>query len=139
MKQIRKFEQEAIVNQIMEGVKERLHNKVEKARKSKDYKAIEKLANSVLKINKERDLLEEKHAEALDRVNLAIKNYNNYSEDSLVGINGLTQYTDAKLDFFRMDWKIKNQVADKLAVALIEPNAQDRIKEIIVAIASEVS
>tara|TARA_B100001248_G_scaffold166865_1_gene126249 strand:- start:107 stop:526 length:420 start_codon:yes stop_codon:yes gene_type:complete len=139
MKQIRKFEQEAIVNQIMEGVKERLDNKVEKARKSKDYKAIEKLANSVLKINKERDLLEEKHAEALDRVNLAIKNYNNYSEDSLVGINGLTQYTDAKLEFFRMDWKIKNQVADKLAVALIEPNAQERIKEIITAIASEVS
>ena len=139
MKQIRKFEQEAIVNQIMEGVKERLDNKVEKARKSKDYKAIEKLANAVLKINKERDLLEEKHKEALERVNLAIKNYNNYSEDSLVGINGLTQYTNAKLDFFRMDWKIKNQVADKLAVALIEPNAQERIKEIITAIASEVS
>ena len=136
---IRKFEQEAIVNQIMEGVKERLDDKVEKARKSKDYKAIEKLANAVLNINKERDLLEEKHKKALDRVNLAIKNYNNYSEDSLVGINGLTQYTDAKLEFFRMDWKIKNQVADKLAVALIEPNAQDRIKEIIVAIASEVS
>ena len=136
---IRKFEQEAIVNQIMEGVKERLDNKVEKARKSKDYKAIEKLANVVLKLNKERDLLEEKHKEALDRVNLAIKNYNNYSEDSLVGINGLTQYTDAKLEFFRMDWKIKNQVADKLAVALIEPNAQERIKEIITAIASEVS
>ena len=139
MKQIRKFEQEAIVNQIMEGVKERLDDKVEKARKSKDYKAIEKLANAVLKINKERELLNKKHEEALDRVNLAIKNYNNYSEDSLVGINGLTQYTDAKLEFFRMDWKIKNQVADKLAVALIEPNAQDRIKEIIVAIASEVS
>ena len=53
---IRKFEQEAIVNQIMEGVKERLDYKVEKARKSKDYKAIEKLANVVLKLNKERDL-----------------------------------------------------------------------------------
>ena len=136
---IRKFEQEAIVNQIMEGVKERLDYKVEKARKSKDYKAIEKLANAVLSINKERDLLEEKHKKALERVNRAIKNYNNYTEDSLVGINGLTQYTNAKLDFFRMDWKIKNQVADKLAVALIEPNAQERIKEIITAIASEVS
>jgi len=33
----------------------------------------------------------------------------------------------------------RNRVADKLAVALIEDNAQDRIKEIIVAIASEVS
>ena len=139
MKQIRKFEQEAIVNQIMEGVKERLDNKVEKARKSKDYKAIEKLANAVLSINKERDLLEEKHKKALKRVNRAIKNYNNYTEDSLVGINGLTQFTNAELEFFRMDWKIKNQVADKLAVALIEPNAQERIKEIITAIASEVS
>ena len=139
MKQIRKFEQEAIVNQIMEGVKERLDNKVEKARKSKDYKAIEKLANVVLKLNKERDLLEEKHKEALDRVNLAIKNYNNYSEDSLVGINGLTQYTDAKLDFFRMDWKIKNQVADKVTVALIKPNAKSQIEEISKAIAKEVS
>ena len=127
---IRKFEQEAIVNQIMEGVKERLDYKVEKARKSKDYKAIEKLANVVLKLNKERDLLEEKHKEALDRVNLAIKNYNNYSEDSLVGINGLTQYTDAKLDFFRMDWKIKNQVADKVTVALIKPNAKSQLEEI---------
>ena len=136
---IRKFEQEAIVNQIMEGVKERLDNKVEKARKSKDYKAIEKLANVVLKLNKERDLLEEKHAEALDRVNLAIKNYNKYSEDSLVGINGLTQYTDAKLDFFRMDWKIKNQVADKVTVALIKPNAKSQIEEISKAIAKEVS
>ena len=136
---IRKFEQEAIVNQIMEGVKERLDYKVEKARKSKDYKAIEKLANVVLKLNKERDLLEEKHAEALDRVNLAIKNYNNYSEDSLVGINGLTQYTDAKLDFFRMDWKIKNQVADKVTVALIKPNAKSQIEEISKAIAKEVS
>ena len=136
---IRKFEQEAIVNQIMEGVKERLDNKVEKARKSKDYKAIEKLANTVLKINKERDLLEKKHKEALDRVNLAIKNYNNYSEDSLVGINGLTQYTDAKLEFFRMYWKIKNQVADKVTVALIKPNAKLQIEEISKAIAKEVS
>ena len=136
---IRKFEQEAIVNQIMEGVKERLDNKVEKARKSKDYKAIEKLANVVLKLNKERDLLEEKHKEALDRVNLAIKNYNNYSEDSLVGINGLTQYTNAELNFFRMDWKIKNQVADKVTVALIKPNAKSQIEEISKAIAKEVS
>ena len=136
---IRKFEQEAIVNQIMEGVKERLDNKVEKARKSKDYKAIEKLANAVLKINKERELLNKKHEEALDRVNLAIKNYNNYSEDSLVGINGLTQYTNAKLEFFRMDWKIKNQVADKVTVALIKPNAKSQIEEISKAIAKEVS
>ena len=70
---IRKFEQEAIVNQIMEGVKERLDNKVEKARKSKDYKAIEKLANVVLKINKERDLLEKNMKKLLNELILLSK------------------------------------------------------------------
>ena len=42
MKQIRKFEQEAIVRQIMEGVDERLDSKINKAKKSKEYKAIAK-------------------------------------------------------------------------------------------------
>ena len=57
MKQMRKFEQEAIVNQIMEGVNERLDAKVEKAKKSKDYKAVEKLADVVVKLQSEREAL----------------------------------------------------------------------------------
>ena len=139
MKQIRKFEQEAIVNQIMEGVKERLDTTIEKAKKSKDYKAVEKLAEVVVKLQKELDEVSEKKLVALRCVNEAIKNYNEFNTDEMVGLSSMNDYSKSTLGFFRHDWQIKGQVADKLAVALIEPNAQEKIKEIIVAIASEVS
>jgi len=139
MKQIRKFEQEAIVNQIMEGVKERLDTKVEKAKKSKDYKAVEKLAEVVVKLQKEIDVASEKKRIALNSVNEAIKNYNEFNTNENISLCGMNDYTQKTLSFAQDTWHMKHTVADKLAVALIEPNAQDRIKEIIVAIASEVS
>jgi len=139
MKQIRKFEQESIVNQIMEGVNERLDAKVEKAKKSKDYKAVEKLADVVVKLQKEIEFANQKRSDALNRVNEAIKNYNEFSTDKMVGLSSMNNYNDSRLKFFRNDWQVKQQVSDKLAIALLEPNAQERIKEIIMAIASEVS
>ena len=72
MKQIRKFEQDSIVNQIMEGVHERLDTKIEKAKKSKDYKAVEKLADVVVKLQKEIEVANQKRSDALNRVNEAI-------------------------------------------------------------------
>tara|TARA_R100000655_G_scaffold15328_2_gene34147 strand:+ start:15682 stop:16101 length:420 start_codon:yes stop_codon:yes gene_type:complete len=139
MKQIRKFEQESIVNQIMEGVNERLNAKVEKAKKSKDYKTVEKLADVVVKLQKEIEFANQKRSDALNRVNEAIKNYNEFSTDKMVGLSSMNNYNDSRLKFFRNDWQVKQQVSDKLAIALLEPNAQERIKEIIMAIASEVS
>ena len=139
MKQIRKFEQEAIVNQIMEGVKERLDTTIEKAKKSKDYKAVEKLAEVVVKLQKELDEVSEKKLVALRCVNEAIKNYNEFNTNENISLCGMNEYSQKTLSFSKNDWQIKGSVADKLAVALIEPNAQEKIKEIIVAIASEVS
>ena len=139
MKQIRKFEQESIVNQIMEGVNERLDAKVEKAKKSKDYKAVEKLADVVVKLQKEIEVANQKRSNALNRVNEAIKNYNEFNTDKMVGLSSMNDYSKSTLGFFRQDWQVKQQVSDKLAIALLEPNAQERIKEIIMAIASEVS
>ena len=139
MKQIRKFEQEAIVNQIMEGVKERLDTTIEKAKKSEDYKAVEKLAEVVVKLQKELDEVSEKKLVALRCVNEAIKNYNEFNTNENISLCGMNEYSQKTLSFSKNDWQIKGSVADKLAVALIEPNAQEKIKEIIVAIASEVS
>jgi len=139
MKQIRKFEQEAIVNQIMAGVNERLDTTIEKAKKSKDYKAVEKLAEVVVKLQKELDEVSEKKLVALRCVNEAIKNYNEFNTDEKINLCSMNDYSQKTLSFSKNDWQMKNTVADKLAVALIEPNAQDRIKEIIVAIANEVS
>ena len=138
MKQIRKFEQEAIVNQIMEGVNERLDSKIEKAKKSKEYKAIAKMHDSVAKLQSSIDRMVEAKNEEVQTLNEQIKKFNNFHTVENIGITTIG-YNNQDLSWWKHDWEFRNSVADKLAVALIEPNAQERIKEIIVAIASEVS
>ena len=81
------------------------------------------------------DVLEPEEVETL---NEQIKKFNDFHTVENVGVSTIG-YNNQDLSWWKHDWQVKNKVADKLAVALIEPNAQDRIKEIIVAIASEVS
>tara|TARA_R100000781_G_scaffold100442_1_gene63922 strand:- start:540 stop:965 length:426 start_codon:yes stop_codon:yes gene_type:complete len=138
---IRKFEQEAIVNQIMEGVSEKLDTKIEKAKKSADYKAVKKLADVVIKLEAESKAIAKKQTKAIALVNEAIENYNEFSTNDrdTFGLNVMNSYSQRTLSFFKNSWKIKGEIADKLAIALLDPMAQKRIKEIISAIVDEVA
>ena len=138
MKQIRKFEQEAIVNQIMEGVKERLDNKVEKAKKSKEYKTLAKKFDSVSKLDMAIEKMNKARAEEVETLNEQIKKFNDFHTVENIGVSSIN-YNGDTLSWWKHEWAVRNQVADKLAIALLEDNAQERIKEIIMAIASEVS
>jgi hypothetical protein len=137
---IRKFEQEAIVNQIMEGVSEKADKQIEKAKKSADYKAIVKMTEKLQKMKEQRDELQRKLNKEELEVNHAISNYNTISSHGVYCLKGLQTYgEDYNLDWVKKDWQVKSQVADKLAIALLEPNSQARVKEIIMAIVNEVA
>ena len=138
MKQIRKFEQEAIVNQIMQGVKERLDSKIEKAKKSKEYKSLAKKFDSVAKLDMAIERMNKARAEEVETLNKQIRKFNDFHTVENVGISSIN-YNGDTLSWWKHEWVVKTQVADKLAIALLEDNAQERIKEIITAIASEVS
>ena len=135
---IRKFEQEAIVNQIMEGVHERVDKQITKAEKSTDFKAIKKLAEKVQECYREREKISNKLNTMESAVNEAIRNYNSMSQEALYGVSSFT-YSNKELNWFKHDWQTKGRISDKLAIALLEPMAQERIKDIITAIADEVS
>jgi len=135
---IRKFEQEAIVNQIMEGVHERVDKQITKAEKSADFKAIKKLADKVKECYKEREKISNKLNTMESACNEAIRNYNSMSQEALYGISSFT-YSNKELNWFKHDWQTRDRISDKLAIALLEPMAQERIKDIITAIADEVS
>ena len=135
---IRKFEQEAIVNQIMEGVHERVDKQITKAEKSSDFKAIKKLADKVKECYKEREQISNKLNTMESACNEAIRNYNSMSQEALYGISSFT-YSNKELNWFKHDWQTRDRISDKLAIALLEPMAQERIKDIITAIADEVS
>ena len=135
---IRKFEQEAIVNQIMVGVHERVDKQITKAEKSPDFKAIKKLADKVKECYKEREKISNKLNTMESACNEAIRNYNSMSQEALYGISSFT-YSNKELNWFKHDWQTRDRISDKLAIALLEPMAQERIKDIITAIADEVS
>jgi len=135
---IRKFEQEAIVNQIMEGVHERVDKQITKAEKSTDFKAIKKLADKVQECYKERERIQNKLHTMESVCNEAIRNYNSMSQEALYGVQSFT-YSNKELSWFKHDWQTRNRISDKLAIALLEPMAQERIKDIIGAIADEVA
>ena len=135
---IRKFEQEAIVNQIMEGVHERVDKQITKAEKSADFKAIKKLAEKVKECYKEREKVSNKLHTMESACNEAIRNYNSMRQEALYGVSSFT-YSNKELNWFKHDWQTRDRISDKLAIALLEPMAQERIKDIITAIADEVS
>jgi len=135
---IRKFEQEAIVNQIMVGVHERVDKQITKAEKSADFKAIKKLADKVQECYREREKISNKLNTIESACNEAIRNYNEISKEALYGVSYFS-YSNKKLDWFKHDWQTRDRISDKLAIALLEPMAQERIKDIITAIADEVS
>ena len=137
---IRKFEQEAIVNQIMEGISEKADSQIEKAKKSVDYKAIVKMTDKLKKLKEQRDALSRTLNKEELEVNNAIDDYNVMSENGVYCLRGLETYnTTYNLDWTKFEWKVKDKIRDKLAIALLEPNAQTRVKEIIMAIVNEVA
>jgi len=135
---IRKFEQEAIVNQIMEGVHEKVDKQITKAEKSTDFKAIKKLADKVQECYREREKVSNKLHTMESACNEAIRNYNSMSQEALYGVSSFT-YSNKELNWFKHDWQTRDRISDKLAIALLEPMAQERIKDIIMSIADEVS
>ena len=137
---IRKFEQDAIVNQIMEGVSEKADKQIEKAKKSADYKAIVKMTDKLQKLKEQRDALSRTLSKEEIKVNNAIHDYNAMSENGVYCLRGLETYvTTYNLDWVKKDWQVRDKIRDKLAIALLEPNAQTRVKDIIMAIVNEVA
>jgi hypothetical protein len=137
---IRKFEQEAIVNQIMEGVSEKADKQIEKAKKSADYKALVKKTDELRKMKRKIDILCQELNLREKSVNEDIANYNTMSKNGAYNVGSVYSY-DGKymLNWHKDDWGVKRQVSDKLAIALLETNAQARVKEIIMAIVNEVA
>ena len=115
-----------------------MDKQITKAEKSADFKAIKKLADKVQECYREREKISNKLNTMESACNEAIRNYNSMSQEALYGVQSFT-YSNKELSWFKHDWQTRDRISDKLAIALLEPMAQERIKDIITAIADEVS
>jgi hypothetical protein len=112
--------------------------KIDKAKKSKEYKALTKMHDSVSKLDMAIDRMNKAREEEVEILNEQIRKFNDFHTVENVGVSSIN-YNNQALSWWKHEWAVKNQVADKLTVALLPTNAKDRIEYIIQAIRDEVS
>lgn len=140
--QLRKFEQDAITNEILSDLTKMAKASQVKAEKSKSYKEIEKKLNSINLIMADIRALENKMATATNEMDVLIKEFNvDCNEDffRLQYSNYRHNRENAMINWDTQTYVLRGQVEQKLALALISPDWKDRLQEIINSITEELS
>jgi len=136
MTQMRKFEQEAIATEILNRIKtnnSKEQNAMEK--NSKELKNIRKLYAKVEGIQEQERELYRKRRNIVEEMDTAITDFNNsLSSNSLFKL--YKDYND-NITWSVNEWEVKQNIENKLAIALISPDWKDKLSTIIDDIASQ--
>jgi len=134
--QMRKFEQEAIAKEILDTI--RVSNSKEQQaleKSSKELKNIRKLQTKAQSIqDKERKLYRERRI-IIEDINTSIKSFNR-TLSSTTNYNLNKDYDD-NISWSTNDWEVRQNIENKLAIALLSNDWQERLPEIISSIASQ--
>lgn len=136
MTQMRKFEQEAIATEILNKIKtnnSKKQNAMEKS--SKELKNIRKLYAKVEGIQEQERELYRKRKNIVEEMDTAITDFNNsLSSNSLFKL--YKDYND-NITWSVNEWQVKQDIENKLAIALISPDWKDKLSTIIDDVASQ--
>ena len=131
MAQMRKFEQEAIVNQIIKTIKSKREKEYETFKSHKKYLAIVAVNEDIKELeNKLKFLRQEK--EVLQNSRRDLIRYFNEKFDVKLDYD---YYDNLKFEF--NEWTVRRDVEDQLAIALLGSEWKDNLPAIIEEIASQ--
>ncbi len=116
---IRKYEMEAMANQVMVGLEERIEKLESDARKTSQYKAIEKKHKQLLALHRKYREIDKELGGLKSEINDDIRDLNNNPNTS-------------------KKYAIKSDIEEKLTVALIKPDAQKYIEKIIAQVVDSI-
>ena len=136
MTQMRKFEQEAIAKEILDTIRTNSSKEQQALEKSsKDIKNIRKLQAKAQGIQDQEKELYRQRRTLLEDMENAIQNFNNsLSSDTLFKLN--KDYND-NISWSCNEWEIRQNIENKLAIALLSNDWQERLPEIISSIANQ--
>ena len=136
MTQMRKFEQEAIAKEILDTIKTNSSKEQQALEKnSKELKSIRKLNAKVESLHdQERELYRQRRL-LVEEMGDDIQSFNNsLSSDTLFKLN--KDYDD-NISWSCNEWEIRQNIENKLAIALLSNDWQERLPEIISSIANQ--
>jgi len=135
MTQMRKFEQEAIAKEILNRIKtnnSKEQNAMEK--NSKELKDIRKLGAKMNSIQKQENILYKQRRTLNEEISQAVKDFNSSLTTSQYA---LSKCYEDKVTWNTNDWQVRQNIEDKLAIALLSNDWQERLPEIISGIANQ--
>lgn len=139
MTQMRKFEQEAIATEIYEKIVVKQGLEQIELSKTKEYKAIQSIIDKMSAIENKRNDLYKELQSIKDTLKEQISAFNNTILDKNFTLSSQNRYYDSaeNLTWTDNEWKLKQAIERKLAIALISPDWKDKLSTIIDDIASE--
>ena len=136
MTQMRKFEQEAIAKEILNRIKtnnSKEQNAMEKS--SKELKNIRSLISKIEGISEQERKLYKEKRNISEEMREAIKDFNNlYCSNT--NYNLYSDYNDS-VTWSVNEWELRQDIENKLAIALISPDWKDKLSTIIDDVASQ--
>ena len=133
--QIRKFEQNAIVDVIFDKVTKSKRNKANGAITGcKEYRDLLSKANEVKAFDKQIEILKESRDELSRKVSRGVEHYNSVREFDL-DYNRWNAVLDVKTGVNK--WNLKEKIANRIAISLLPKDAIQNIDAIIENIAKE--
>jgi len=133
--QIRKFEQDAIVDVILEKVIKSKNNKANGAITGcKEYRDLLSTANEVKSFDKQIEILKEQRDELSKKVSRGVELYN-YAKDFELKYDRWSAVLSTQTGI--TEWKLKEKIANKIAISLLPKDAIQNIDAIIESIAKE--
>lgn len=139
MTQMRKFEQEAIATEIYEKIIVKQGLEQLELQKTKEYKAIKSTVSRMADIETRRDSLYKELSGVKDILGEQISAFNDTILDKNFTLTSQGRYYDNayNLKWTDNEWKVKQDIERKLAIALISPDWKDKLSTIIDDIASQ--
>ena len=136
MTQMRKFEQEAIAKEILETINSSNSKKQQAMESSKELKNIRKLQSKVESIQEKERILYKERRNITEQMEQAIQDFNSFclDDNSLYKLN--KDYND-NITWSVNEWEVRQNIENKLAIALLSSDWQERLPEIIESIASQ--
>jgi len=131
MKQLRKFEQDAIVNTITKKININRKIKSKQLVSKRDYLSFEKQIEAIEKLKEQEQKIYNKHRKLQKELKTHINCFNHNNNVNLV----LGYKND--LDFVDNGYTLNQEISDKLAIALLSKDSTDRLPQIINEITKE--
>jgi len=135
--QIRKFEQDAIVDTIYSKVEANARKDMQSRIKSKEFKALIKLTDKKKSLHKEVRKLEKQMRQAAEEAKSILRGINEEISDRNYKIScGYSCDETPSIDYNNI-WQVKSEIANRVAIALLPKDAIQNIDAIIKKIAKE--